>query len=118
MPGQQSWQRSEHTAISCRNTKISRSFEASLRASSASQANERDTARYTRRKSTSAEDRSPAQMLSTNSGTRQVVELDGAIYTRVVHGPGMVQGGDEERCVAFRRLLAGWCADSHARMLA
>ena len=55
------WRRS--TAISCRNTKISRSFEASLRASSASQTNERDTARYTRRKSTSAEDRSPAQML-------------------------------------------------------
>ena len=42
-----------------------------LRASSASQANERDTARYTRRKSTSAKDRSPAQMLRTSSGTRQ-----------------------------------------------
>ena len=67
--GLATWRRS--TAISCRNTKISRSFEASLRASSASHANARDTARYTRRKSASAEDRSPAQMLRTSSGTRQ-----------------------------------------------
>jgi hypothetical protein len=54
-----------------RNTKISSSFEASLRVSSASQANVWDTARYTRRKGTSAEDRSPAQMRCTSSGTRQ-----------------------------------------------
>ena len=34
-------------------------------------ASTRDTARYTSRKSTSAEDRSPAQVLHTSSGTRQ-----------------------------------------------
>ncbi len=69
--GRATWRRS--TASSCRNTKISRSFEASLRVSSASHANTRDMARYTRRKSTSAADRSPAQVLHTSSGTRQVI---------------------------------------------
>ena len=49
-------------------------FRASLRASSASHANVRDMVRYTRRKSASAEDRSPAQMLRTSSGTRQAPE--------------------------------------------
>jgi hypothetical protein len=41
--GEATWRCS--TAISCLNTKISTSFEAPLRASSASQANARDTAR-------------------------------------------------------------------------
>jgi hypothetical protein len=58
--GAATWRRS--TAISCRNTKISTSFDASLRASSASQANAWDTARCTSRKDTSAQDRSPAQV--------------------------------------------------------
>jgi hypothetical protein len=47
-------------------------LRAPLLASSASQASTRDTVRYTGRKSTSSEDRSPAQMLCTSSGTRQV----------------------------------------------
>jgi hypothetical protein len=50
--------RRRRTATSCRSTKISMSFEAPLRASSASHPNNRITSRWARRKSTSAEARS------------------------------------------------------------
>ena len=46
-------------------------WKTSLRARSASQPNNRTMSRQTRRKSTSAEDRSPGQMLCTSSGTPQ-----------------------------------------------
>ena len=67
--GPAAWRR--RTATSCRSTKISTSFDASLRISSTSQANRWDTARQTSRMSTNVEGRSPGQMVCTSSGTAQ-----------------------------------------------
>ena len=69
--GRVTWRRK--TAISCRSTKISTSLEVSLRASSTTQPNNRIMSRYRRRMSTTAEDRSPGQVLCSSSGTPQAV---------------------------------------------
>jgi hypothetical protein len=60
--GRSTWRR--RTATSCRSTRISASFELSLRARSANQPNSLTMRRYVRRITTSAERRTPGQSLA------------------------------------------------------
>jgi hypothetical protein len=73
--------RRRRTATSCRSTKISASFEAPLRARSASQPNSRITGKQTRRKSTSSEGRNQGQMPCASSGTPQAQPTPGRSST-------------------------------------